>query len=402
MNSKVPSHWILGLLVMGFLASCGKKDEIRGESPSGPEGTQQPARPPQPNLPRDPSREGPNSQLQIACESKSDGGLSWLRFPSSSMASGDRFTADWEVPWKAPTIVSTSDGLIRFWANGSNGSVDARFDLRQVKGESSANSVSLPSLAQSALYRMQRIAGARRVAVSPNRRWIAVAGGDSVTLRDISTSKVVQRWQGANSLSQIRWEPRADGSSEVFADRLVSGSFRQQYLLIGADGKLIRKQDINPAAGFSALSLQRWDNDTLVWHEWSGSRSVIAFARADGSVVRFPISGRFGPGMAVSRSDGELSLGFVGREGLSFFSLAAGTVRLLRLEEFPPRVQEAVQENRYGWQPGAFYSQVNGTQLFTHLPATFGVMLFAVDGGRLFRQLGQYECDNPDFYLESL
>lgn len=67
---------------------------------------------------------------------------------------------------------------------------------------------------------------------------------------------------------------------------------------------------------------------------------------------------------------------------------------------YSPSISDNIRRNFPEWSPGAIYSVANDSQLLVTLPTTFGKILFVLDDGKFFRQLGHDTCVNPDFYPE--
>ncbi len=385
-----------------LLVACGGKDEVGGQGNAPtllPPQNQNPSDP----LPRERGRENAGTQFQIVCESIDYMGI----FMPNSVQGASTRVRDFiqkepNESMSAPGILSIKDKIMKLVFFHGGRAVVTNFDLVAHKEIGKRKSFSTSSPGGSEVYQQQGFSKIRTVATAPNRLAFAVANGDGYDLRSTEEPhRKVERWNLGGSFGNLRWEPINQNESEVFADRL-GGSMRQGWFRINGANELVQKEMAPSSLGGHQISLKRFDNERLVWLEWKSGRATIRFWNTTtGEVQNYKVEGKFGAGMALFKPRGQEKLVVLqSRAGIHFFRFETNALVLAYVLEYPDLVKDHIQKRFWPWNPGALYSVGDDSQLLTVLPITWGKLLFAVDEGKYFRQLGHFACVNPDFYAE--
>lgn len=353
--------------------------------------------------PRD-SSEGMATRVQIACEAGSAG----LLLPNSKRSPGDRvrdqIKATPSQELAAPTQLALVDGILRLlYRDGDSVNITDYSFVDRI--ESGAKfTIPVPDSQDSVLYRELGIARPRVAASAPDRQSFALLTKGGIDLRSTSEpEKVIGQLKLQGSFANPRWEPSIGGSSEIFLDRVGGKSMRQQWLIL-ENGEASARSIPKPVNGHQ-IGLRRFNPTSLIWLEWDKNKSVVRIWNTETNKISSlsvpSLGAAYGPGFALYQAQGQEKVVVLqSSKGIHFFSIERSTLKLAFDAAYSELVTDTIRRGFFDWSPGAIYSAANDTQLFVVLPTTWGKLLFSLEEGALFRQLGHDSCLNPDFYPE--
>jgi hypothetical protein len=355
--------------------------------------------------PRVPEREGFGTRVQIACEA----GEAGLLLPNSKRITGDRVREQIkpgsQSELAAPAILALRGGVARILFREQNTLkvTDYSFNDRVESGARYELPVAFE--ADSPIYEQLGIMRPRLAAVSPQRDVFLLLTAGFLEIRAVQNPvSLVEKFSLKGKHGNPRWEPRAGDQLELFLDQLGMKRMRQVWATF--KGNNLNKLHTLPKARFGhQIGLRRWDEQTLVWLEWEKNRSTLRLLNTEtGDVKNYvvpAVKSNFGPGFALYRlPSGQKSVVLQSSVGIHFFTAAGAKLEPVFTAHYSALVTDNIRRGFHQWSPGAVYSTANDTQLFAVLPTTWGKLLYSLEEGGVFHQLGHDSCLNPDFYPE--
>jgi hypothetical protein len=350
-------------------------------------------------------REGFGTRVQIACEA----GEAGLLLPNSKRITGDRVREQIKPNAKselaAPAILALRGGVARILFREQNTLkvTDYSFTYRVESGARYELPVAFE--ADSPIYEQLGIVRPRLAAVSPQRDIFLLLTAGFLEIRAVQNpASLLASFSLKGKHGNPRWEPRGGDQSELFLDQLGLKRMRQVWATF--KGNNLKKLHTLPKARFGhQIGLRRWDEQTLVWLEWEKNRSTLRFLNTEtGDVKNYvvpAVKSDFGPGFALYRlPSGQKTAVLQSSVGIHFFTATGANLEPVFNAHYSALVTDNIRRGFHQWSPGAVYSTANDTQLFAVLPTTWGKLLYSLEEGGLFQQLGHDSCLNPDFYPE--
>ena len=355
--------------------------------------------------PRVSEREGAHTRVQIACEAGSAG----LLLPNSKRAPGDRvrdqIKSGANGDLSAPAILALRGGVARILFREQNTLKVTDYSFTERVESGARYELPVAFEADSPIYEQTGITKPRMAAASPNRDSFLLLARNSLEIRAANDpASLLAKFPLKGKYGNPRWEPLAGQASELYLDNVSGKRLRQAWATFR--GTELDKLHTLPKAKFGhQIGLRRFDEQTLVWLEWEKEKSTLRFLNPEsGAVKNYSVPGgkvNFGPGFALYRlADGRKAAVLQSTMGIHFFAVAGDALELVFSADYSELVASTIRRGFHDWSPGAVYSAANDTQLFAVLPTTWGKLLYSLEEGRLFQQLGHDTCLNPDFYPE--